>query len=181
MPILTDGLRTADDSNPRGYYELEAVKELDKEAHDASWLKGARGRAVKIISFLLAYLPENYNYRVVFMQRNLNEIVASQNTMLTRLGEERGQASDDQMIEAYQRHLESVSRLLARRRCFSVLKVGYRDVLSRPEDEARRIGAFVAPGGSALDVEKMAAVADPNLYRNRHAPLNAVTRSSGAR
>jgi hypothetical protein len=167
IPVLTDGLRTADDSNPKGYYELEAVKGLDKN-HDTSWLREARGRAVKIISFLLTYLPESYDYRVIFMQRNLNEIIASQNTMLARLGEEAGEASDDRMIQLYQRHLESVSRLLEKRRCFSVLKVGYRDVLSRPGDEARRIVDFV---GAGLDVEKMAAVADRNLYRNRHAAL----------
>lgn len=169
VPVVTDGLRVADDSNPRGYYELEAVKELDK-GHDTSWLKDARGRAVKIISLLLTYLPENYDYRVIFMQRNLHEIVASQNTMLDRLGEDAGESSDDRMIEVYQRHLENVSRLLAKRRCFSVLKVGYRDVLSRPDAEARRMMDFV---GIGLDVEKMAAVADPGLYRNRHAPLTS--------
>jgi hypothetical protein len=167
VPVLTDGLRTADDSNPKGYYELEAVKGLDKN-HDTSWLREARGRAVKIISFLLTYLPESYDYRVIFMQRNLNEIIASQNTMLARLGEEGGEAGDDRMIQLYQRHLEGVSRLLTKRRCFSVLKIGYRDVLSRPGDEARRIVDFL---GGGLDVEKMAAVADASLYRNRHASL----------
>jgi hypothetical protein len=169
VPVLTDGLRVADDSNPKGYFELEAVKELDKGL-DTSWLKDARGRAVKIISFLLTYLPETYDYRVIFMQRHLHEIIASQNTMLERLGEAAGQSSDEKMIDVYQRHLENVSRLLTKRRCFSVLKVGYRDVLTKPTDEARRMMDFL---GTGLDIEKMAAVADGSLYRNRHAPLTS--------
>ena len=81
LPVVTDGLRHADASNPNGYYEFEHVKNLDK-AGDLSWLAEARGKAVKIISFLITYLPEAYDYRVVFMQRDLSEVIASQNRML---------------------------------------------------------------------------------------------------
>src|SRR5829696_2465105 len=76
LPVITDGLRTADESNPNGYYELEDVKTLSAEG-DGAWLAGARGKAVKVISFLLTYLPESYDYQVIFMRRDLNEIVAS--------------------------------------------------------------------------------------------------------
>jgi len=68
MPIVSDYLRQADDSNPQGYYELESVKELEKGG-DTSWLRAARGRVVKIIAYLLRYLPQDFNYRVVLMQR----------------------------------------------------------------------------------------------------------------
>lgn len=81
VPLLTDGVRAPDAGNPRGYFEFEAVKELDKHG-DPAWLPSARGKAVKIISFLLTRLPENYDYRVIFMQRDLDEVIASQNTLL---------------------------------------------------------------------------------------------------
>ena len=86
LPVVTDGLRHADASNPNGYYEFEHVKNLDK-AGDLSWLAEARGKAVKIISFLITYLPEAYDYRVVFMQRDLSEVIASQNRMLDARGD----------------------------------------------------------------------------------------------
>ena len=89
MPVVTDGVRVADDSNPNGYYELEQVKTLSTGG-DTAWLARARGQAVKVISFLLTYLPESYDYQVIFMRRDLNEIVASQNKMLDARGESRG-------------------------------------------------------------------------------------------
>ena len=165
MPILADGIRTADISNPKGYYEFEPVKELDKGG-DVTWLAEARGKAVKIISFLLTWLPERYDYRVIFMQRDLREAIASQNAMLAHRGETPapGSASDDQIRKMYEDHLQKVTRFMANRPCFSSLTVGYREVVENPRDAAGRIDAFL---GGTLDVERMAGVADPSLYRNR--------------
>ena len=163
LEVVTDGIRVADESNPKGYYELEAVKGLDKEA-DVAWLKDARGKAVKIISFLLTWLPEHHDYRVIFMQRDLDEVLASQNKMLVSRGETPGTPDDDQrMRQHYERHLGKVNRFLASRRCFSVLRVDYRSALERPLEEAERMAAFV--GG--LDAAQMAQVGDRSLYRNR--------------
>ena len=164
LEVLTDGLREADESNPKGYLELEAVKGLDKSG-DTTWLRDARGKAVKIISFLLTWLPENHDYRVVFMQRDLHEVIASQNTMLLRLGETPGTADEDErMRKTYEQHLAKVRRFLSNRSCFSVLEVNYRSALQQPAAEARRMNDFV---GGGLDVQRMAEVADPSLYRNR--------------
>ncbi|MDH4066439.1 MAG: sulfotransferase family protein, partial [Acidobacteriota bacterium] len=154
--------RTADTSNPRGYYELERVKDLDKPGAHV-WLADARGKAVKIISFLLTHLPEDYDYQVLFMQRDLNEILASQNAMLEQRGEARG-ADDDRMRVLYEEHLDRVQRFMSKRPCFSTLMVDYSAVLAGPRAEAARIDAFL---GGRLDEEKMAAVADRALYRNR--------------
>jgi hypothetical protein len=162
VPILTDGLRQPDASNPNGYYELERVKELDK-GHDAGWLGEARGRALKIISFLLTYLPETYDYQVIFMRRDLDEIVASQNTMLEARGEARG-AEDERVKALYASHLEQVERFLSRRDCFTTLDVPYATVVAEPRAQADRINAFL---GGGLDVAQMAAVANRALYRNR--------------
>jgi hypothetical protein len=164
IEAVTDGVRQADQSNPKGYLEFEVVKELDK-AGDTAWLKDARGKAVKIISFLLPFLPEEHDYRVVFMQRDLGEVLASQNEMLVQRGEAPGTPEHDaQLRRHYEQHLAKLDRLLLRRRCFAVLKVDYRSALERPNDEARRINEFV---GGYLDVARMATVRDPALYRNR--------------
>src|SRR5262249_33021607 len=111
VPTLTDGIRAADDSNPKGYFELERVKELDKNG-DSAWLAGARGKAVKIISFLLTYVPESYDYQVIFMDRDIDEVLASQNKMLAARGEAAGTAPDAQIRQAYQGHLTKVDRFL---------------------------------------------------------------------
>jgi hypothetical protein len=164
IEVVTDGVRQADESNPKGYFELEAVKELEKAA-DTAWLKNARGKAVKIISFLLPFLPEEHDYRVIFMQRDLDEVLASQNQMLVKRGEAPGTPEHDaQLRQHYEQHLAKLDRLLLRRSCFSVLKVEYRSALERPHEEARRINEFV---GGYLDVARMATVGDPALYRNR--------------
>jgi hypothetical protein len=164
LEVVTDGLRRADESNPKGYFELEAVKELDKNG-DTAWLKDARGKAVKIISFLLTFLPEEHDYRVGFMQRDLHEVLASQNKMLARRAETPGTPEEDErMRQQYEKHLAKVHRFLVSRSCFSVLPVDYRSALERPREEAQRRNAFSAGG---RDVDRMVEVGDPSLYRNR--------------
>ena len=163
LPTLRDGLRAPDESNPKGYYEFEPVKRLDKNGHTA-WLVDARGKAVKIISFLLTFLPETFDYQVVFMERNLDEVLASQNKMLVARGERPDTANDRKMRQVYEQHLEKVDRFLQHRRCFTTLTVRYRDAIENPAAEARRINKFL---GRRLNVERMAAVADRDLYRNR--------------
>jgi hypothetical protein len=162
VAIVTDGVRTADEQNPKGYYEFEPVKELDKDG-DLSWLPGARGKAVKIISFLLTYLPDTFDYKVVFMNRDIDEVLASQNKMIAARGE--ADATEDaKMRKAYRQHLEKVDRFLRTRACFATLRVSYKDVINNPAGEARRMNAFL---GGKLNVERMATVADRELYRNR--------------
>ena len=162
LPVVTDGVREADPSNPGGYYELERVKELDKGG-DSSWLRQARGKGVKIISLLLTYLPESYDYQVIFMRRDLDEILASQNKMLEARGEASG-ADDARLKALYVEHLAQVERFLVRRSCFSTLMLQYSDLVGNPAQEAGRVNTFL---GGTLDATKMAGVADRALYRNR--------------
>ena len=148
LPIVADGLRRADVANPKGYYEFEPVKGLDQQG-DTAWLADARGKALKIISFLLTYLPESYDYRVVFMRRDLGEVVASQNQMLDARGEERG-AADDRTAMLYAQHMEQVERFLRQRSCFSVLMVDYAAAVAcyrSPEyTEAKMLRASASAG-----------------------------------
>ena len=162
LPIMSDGVRAPDDSNPRGYYEYERVKELDK-ATDKSWLEHARGKAIKIISFLLRDLPETNDYRVIFMHRTLEEVIASQDAMLRARGEPVAPPAVD-LIAAYQSHLSEVSRLLRHRACFTVLDVNYRETLADPMRQATRIAAFL---DQSLDTAAMAATVDLRLHRHR--------------
>jgi len=162
LEILTDRIRTADESNPQGYYEVERVKELDKGG-DPSWLKESKGKAIKIIAFLLRHLPDTLNYRVIFMQRDLHEIVVSQNKMLVQRGE-KADTDDDQVLDAFKQHLLRTRALLTSRECFERLEVSYNEILEAPAAQAKRVSDFL---GGALDVESMAAAVNPQLYRNR--------------
>jgi hypothetical protein len=163
VPVVTDGVRTPGEDNPKGYYEDERVKELHKEDEDRAWLRNARGKAVKIISFLLKDLPETNNYRVVLMNRALPEVLASQRKMLERRGEP-DETSDERMLELWESHLWRVGYLLKHADPFESIEVGYRDVIEDPLQEARRIRDFLE---LSADPETMAAAVDESLYRNR--------------
>ena len=160
---VTDSLRTADDSNPKGYFELEAVKDLDKGV-PPEWLAGARGKAVKIVSSLVRWLPEPNNYQVIFMQRNLDEVIASQNKMLIDRGAPADASQDAHVKRQYAQHVEQTLRLLRARRSVSLLVVDYGEAVARPIETAQRIDRFL---GGGLAVDQMAAAADPTLHRNR--------------
>jgi hypothetical protein len=162
MPIVADASRLPDSSNPSGYFELEAVKTLPEDG-GATWLQQATGRAVKVVSPLLTYLPESHDYQVIFMRRDLDEIIASQNAMLDSRGQPRG-AGDDRMRAHYEEHLRQMERFLRSRSCFTVLSVSYAAVVAQPRDQAERMSTFL---GRALDVARMAAVVDQSLYRHR--------------
>lgn len=162
IPVLIDGIRTADTDNPKGYYEFERVKELDKG--DKDWLPDAQGKVVKVISALLEHLPEGYTYKVIFMRRNIPEVLASQKKMLVHREEETDAVSDEELTMMYQKHLAGVERWLAEQPGVSTLYVHYNAIMSDPSDHVRSINQFL---GGNLDVDAMNTVIDPNLYRNR--------------
>jgi len=161
LEITTDAVREADEDNPRGYFEDERVKDLAR-TEDRSWLAASRGRAVKVISFLLKDLPPNLNYRVILMRRDLGEVLASQRKMLERRGKS-DDTPDERMIELWQDQLWRANYLLRTAPQFEWIAVDYRDALNDPAAAAARIAGLV-PG---LDERAMAAVVDPTLYRNR--------------
>ena len=162
LTVVTDNVRTADDDNPKGYYEDERVKDLGRDGN-RTWLREARGKAIKIISFLLKDLPPDNNYKVLFMERDLGEVLASQQKMLDHRGEESG-TGDDSMRDHYQEHLQHVKFMVGYRRHFDTLFVSYRAVLDQPREEVRRINQFL---GGIADESKMIEVVDRALYRNR--------------
>jgi hypothetical protein len=161
MP-LTDKIREADTDNPKGYYEFERVKQLDKG--DTAWLPDAQGKVVKIISALLKHLPADYEYRIIFMRRNMPEILASQRKMLIRRGEDADNMNDETMTSLFEKHLKSTMQWIESQPNVSVLYVHYSDMLADPIPQIKKINEFV---GSRLNETAMTTVVDPNLYRNR--------------
>jgi hypothetical protein len=161
IAVQSDERRSADDDNPLGYFEDERVKDLGR---DASWIEEARGKAVKVVSALLKHLPPGHRYKIIFMRRDVDEVLASQSTMLTRRGKSASSADDARMRVLFTKHLDSISAELAGRGDTDVLYVEYRAVVSDPQAEAARVSAFL---GGGLDTAAMVAAVDPALYRQR--------------
>ena len=159
-PCLTDDVRKADADNPHGYFEYEKVKRLRR---DCAWVPEAKGKAVKIIAQLIPFLPPQFSYRVIFMERNISEVLASQRVMLQRQGRSGGNLSDVQLGKIYECQVREVKQLLGCRNIPS-LYVSYLAALQRPMEIAEKIGRFLAED---LDVCAMAAAIDPDLYRQR--------------
>jgi len=164
IPPMTDELRTADDDNPKGYYEFERVKQMDKG--DVAWVKDAPDKVVKVISALLKHLPREQYYQVIFLRRHMSEILASQRKMLVHRGEDPDKMDDAQMAMLFERHIQQVEQWLAQQPNFEVLYIHYSDVMADPLAAANTINRFL---GRDMDIQAMAQTADPNLYRNRRA------------
>lgn len=160
--ILTDNFRTADENNPGGYYEFERVKKL-KEG-DFDWLPLASGKVVKIISALLEFLPNRYQYKIIFMSRDMDEILASQKRMMVRNGKPDDQISDEKLAEVYEKHLKKVEAWLERQPNMSILYVSYNHILQNPQPSLSQINQFL---GGNLNVKAMLQEIDHKLYRER--------------
>lgn len=160
LPALADDLRTADSDNPRGYFELEAVKAT---VRDASWTKDAPGRVVKVISYLLPHLPPTLDYRVVFLRRNLDHVVRSQRAMLDRLAADVAQ-SDDAARSALADHLVEIESWRETAKHVRMLGVSYERVLAEPAAQVDRIAEFLEV---PLDRAAMVAAVEPGLQRQR--------------
>lgn len=161
IAALTDGLREADEDNPNGYFELEAVK---RTKQDPSWLDNAPGKVVKLVHVLLKDLPATYQYRVVLMQRDLDEVLASQRKMLDRTGKQGAAIPSDALRKVFAAQMQEITRWLSTQPNFRVLEVSYNRVMQDPAGEARRIAEFL---GVSEREGAMAAAVEPGLYRNR--------------
>ena len=139
MPILTDAVRKADDDNPLGYYEFEPVKRLEK---DASWLPDAYNKAVKIIYIFLYQLPREHRYKVLFMRRNLDEVVASQKAMLRRR-QEGDRMSDEKLMDSFDDQLRRLDLWIRLQENFTILYLDHAEVLADPEKTALTVNRFL--------------------------------------
>ncbi len=159
--VITDQVRAADDDNPRGYYEFEPAK---KTKEDASWLQTARGKAVKMVYQLLYDLPAAYEYRVLFMRRKIDEVLASQRKMLDRLGKGDDKIPDEQMARLFRSQLQKFDGWIRQQPNFRIMDVDYNQMVAQGGALVAEVDAFL---GAGLDVEAMRSVVEPELYRNR--------------
>jgi hypothetical protein len=161
LPVLTDGIREADADNPRGYYEYEPVK---RTKDDPSWLDGARGAAVKMVYRLLYDLPPDGEYRVIFMRRRIEEVLASQQVMLARRRAPEGGAGEAEIARMLGIEIDRITRWLAESRGFQSLDVDFNVMMLDARPVLEKVGAFL---GGGLDVDAMTAIVEPQLYRQR--------------
>jgi hypothetical protein len=158
---LTDAERPADADNPRGYFELDAVK---RTARDPSWVQGAVGKAVKVIHLLVPDLPAGYDYRVILLRRDMAEVLASQHAMLARSGRKGAALSDQQLGDVFTRQLERTRSWLARQPRVRVLEMEHARML---HDTAAAVGEIDAFLGGGLDRPAMMRAVDPSLHRQK--------------
>jgi hypothetical protein len=163
IPLLVDGIRTADDDNPKGYFEFERVKKIKQ---DKTWLEGAKGKAVKMISQLLYDLPSAYRYKILFVRRDIDEVLASQKQMLIRRGTSgQDEVADEQMRPMLLRHVDQVLKWAGKQENIDCLCMDYNKMLREGAgEEIRQINHFL---GGDLNTQAMSAVVDRSLYRQR--------------
>ena len=161
ISLLTDGIRPADEDNPRGYFELEAVK---RTKQDAAWLDQAAGMAVKVIYRLLYDLPTDRRYQVILMRRPMAEVLASQSAMLSRTGSEGASIPAARLGQLFSSQLADAVRYLRQQPQFDVLEVNHRDVLDDPLVAAKSVAQFLR---RPLDLQAMASAVDTSLYRRQ--------------
>lgn len=161
LSVVEDSVREADEDNPNGYFEIESSKNL--KDGDKKWLYAAKGKVVKVISYLLEFLPDDLSYDVIFMERETSEILASQRKMLQRRNET-STLSDADMEARFQEHLRAVKYWMARKANMRILYVKYGEMVGAPETLCRSIADFLE---TPLDLRAMQSVPDQSLYRNR--------------
>lgn len=157
---VTDNIRTADEDNPKGYYELEKVKQLDK---DNSWVGDCKGKVIKVISMLLKPLPADQHYKIIFMRRKMQEILDSQKQMLIRRNQP-NPVPDEKMAEMFNKHLKDVEAFIEKQPNMECLYISYNDVLENPAANVERINEFL---GGAMSTSAMLEVVDTALHRQR--------------
>jgi hypothetical protein len=161
LSIVMDSIREADEDNPNGYFEIELSKDL--KDGNTKWLYDAQGKVVKVISYLLEFLPDDLSYDVIFMEREIGEILASQKKMLQRRNET-SPLSDAEMAARFQEHLRAVKYWMARKANMRILFVRYSDMVKSPEAFCKSVADFLE---LPLDLQAMQSVPDQSLYRNR--------------
>jgi len=161
IPPMTDGVRAADEDNPRGYLEYEKAKQIRK---DSAWLPDARGKAMKVVAQLIAYLPRiaGVDYVVIFMERDPEEVARSQRAMLNRSGRKVAPLPDDRLHRIFSQQLRQARLVLATRK-IPTLSISYDDTLREPAATASRLQDIFG----SLDIGKMIEAVDPALRRQK--------------
>lgn len=156
VPLLCDDTRPPDEHNPHGFFEYAPVA---RTKADATWVPEGRGRAVKVVSYLVPFLPTGERYRFIHLRRAAREVIASQGRMLRKASDSQGDGWEE---------------ILDRQDAFAVawmqaqgapyFAVQFREIHADPRAAAEGIADFL---GERLDIAAMVAAVDPSLYRNQ--------------
>ncbi len=170
LDLYTDNKRNADENNPKGYYEHEIVKSIKSEK---KWLIDAEGKVVKIVSNHLKDLPANRKYKVIFMDRDIHEVLASQLTMLKKLGKRKKDNSTFplQVLQSLKTNRKETIAWAKAQLNIDILVVEYSKILEEPFIQAMRIIDFLE---ESLVPEKMIKPITPSLYREK---INSLTKT----
>jgi len=161
IPAITDEFRRPDLDNPNGYFEFETVRQMSDG--NVAWLENAGGKAVKIISALLEHLPSNYSYKIIFLERDIQEVLASQHKMLGHRNE-KPTANETEIERQIQQHLSAMKPWLVRQPNMEVMYVNYNELMTKPKSYCEQITEFL---DLPLNQTRMLSVPDQRLYRNR--------------
>jgi hypothetical protein len=159
VSALTDERRPSDTNNPRGYWEYEAVKSIAKEN---GWMHLAKGKAIKIIAPLISFVPNTMEYDILFVRRDLSEVIASQARMLGRDGKQLHEQHDIAM--AMKQLLENSIQYAETQPNMRVAVLEHQQLILHPAVAIEQIQALL---DSPLDKRAMIEAVDPTLYRNR--------------
>jgi hypothetical protein len=161
LDILTDDIRPRDENNPKGYMEYQKVKSL---ATDNSWLNEGQNKVIKVIVQLLQYLPANFQYKVIFMEREMEEVIRSQQIMLGKKADIEKKIYPTALAETFKKQLEKTQSWINSNPQFEVMYVSYAEAIKNPSEIAENISLFL---DFELNTKAMTAVIDSALYRNR--------------
>ena len=157
IKVLTDHDRKADESNPKGYFEYNPVMSIHK---DNSWLGEAKNKSVKVVAPLLKFLSPEYRYKVIFMNRDLTEIIKSQQKMV-------GKNTDIlpvKLFEAFNKQLDQVEIWKQKEPGVELMYLNYKDVLDNTDEVINKLSSFI---GLDLNASEMISCVDKTLYRNK--------------
>jgi predicted AlkP superfamily phosphohydrolase/phosphomutase/tetratricopeptide (TPR) repeat protein len=157
LDALTDSNRKADKSNPKGYLEYDPVMALHK---DNSWLDKAQNKSLKVVAPLLKFLDPKYRYKVIFMNRDLNEVVKSQQKMIGKDVE----TLPVKLFETYKKHLKQVETWKDKEPSVELIYVDYKDALNHTNATVKKVILFI---GKDMNEEAMESCVDKTLYRNK--------------
>ena len=156
MKVAFDHKRKPDEHNPKGYFELEGGKIINRLMEGTFPMERYDGKVIKVTAYGLRFLPKGY-YKIIYMLRDLDEIMASMSKMIgEKLGEE-----DKKAFEKLNRY---ALKIIEKRDDIDYITVHYDKIIKNPKGEIKRINEFL---GGILDVDSAVKAVDPSLYRNR--------------
>ena len=164
MDLMHDGKREADEDNLEGYWEWEEIKSLKKNPR---LIEQADGKVIKVISALLPQLPPRHRYRIIFMRRPVEEVVASQWKMLARSGKS-PRSEQEHLIQTQQTHLDQTLAKLRQRSDIELIEIDYPQLVAEPASQLAALQEFL--GDQVPDPAALATAIRPDLHRNRKNP-----------